>query len=125
MLGAAEHRRVLALGIERGTAIYDRVALLWPAVAGAAESDPDVAAYWRGVAARRHAGQRAMVGRLAELDPLRPGLDLDRAAELVGVLLGHDVYRALVLDAGWSPDIYREWLASTLAEQLHSAKAWP
>ena len=39
-------QRVLALAVEHGTAIYERVAALWPAVAAAAAADPDVAAYW-------------------------------------------------------------------------------
>ena len=111
-------QRVLALGVEHGTAIYDRVAPLWPAVAGAAQTDVEVERYWRGVAARRHAAQRAMAARLAELGPLRAGLDVGRAGDLVGVLLGHDVYRGLVLEAGWPASAYRAWAFSMLVEQL-------
>jgi hypothetical protein len=29
-----------------------------------------------------------------------------------------EVYRLLVVDRGWSPDRYRDWLASTLTQQL-------
>jgi hypothetical protein len=34
------------------------------------------------------------------------------------VLMGHDVYRGLVLDADWTPHDYREWLLTTLSQQL-------
>lgn len=118
MLAADHAQRVLGLGVEHGTAIYDRVASLWPTVAGAAESDAEVADYWRGVAARRQGGQRALVTRIEELGALRDDLTVDRAGDLVVVLLGHDVYRGLVLDAGWSPEIYRAWGFRTLVDQL-------
>ena len=118
MLAVSAPQRVLALGVEHGTAIYDRVAPLWPTVAGAAQTDVEVEHYWRGVAARRNAAQRAMAARLVELGPLRAGLDVDRAGDLVGVLLGHDVYRGLVLEAGWAPSDYRAWAFSMLVEQL-------
>jgi TetR/AcrR family transcriptional regulator of autoinduction and epiphytic fitness len=118
MLAETDQQRVLALAVREGTGIYDRVAPLWPAVAGAVEADADVALYWHGVAARRRAGQEAMVVRLAELGPLRADLDVERAVDLVVVLFGHDVYRGLVLDAGWSEADYRAWLSSMLSEQL-------
>jgi TetR/AcrR family transcriptional regulator of autoinduction and epiphytic fitness len=118
MLSATSAQRVLALGVEHGTAIYDRVAALWPAVGAAAAVDPAVDRYWRGVTTNRRGGQRAMVERIVELGGLRPGLDADRATDLVVVLLGHDVYRGLVQDAGWSPAAYRTWLVTTLVQQL-------
>src|SRR5688500_1723676 len=67
MLGASSPHRVVALAVENGTGIYERVAVLWPAVGAAAAADPDVDEYWRGVVANRRGGQRAMVTRVAEL----------------------------------------------------------
>jgi TetR/AcrR family transcriptional regulator of autoinduction and epiphytic fitness len=121
MLTADDPQRVLAIGVEHGTAIYDRVASLWPTVAGAAESDAEVADYWRGVASRRQGAQRAMVARIDELGAIREDLSVDRAGDLVVVLLGHDVYRGLVVDAAWSPDAYRTWVLTTLVGQLLGA----
>lgn len=118
MLSAPTAQRALALAVEHGTAIYERVAVLWPAVVAAAATDPDVDDYWRGVAANRRSGQRGMVARVAELGYLRPGLDVERATDLVVVLAGHDVYRGLVQEARWSVADYKEWLLTTLAQQL-------
>ncbi|PWK80956.1 TetR family transcriptional regulator [Lentzea atacamensis] len=118
MLSATSGQRVLALGVEHGTAIYERVAALWPAVGAAAAADPAVNDYWRGVTTDRRSGQRAMVARIAELGELRPGLGVDRATDLVVVLVGHDVYHGLVEDARWSVTAYRAWLFTTLAGQL-------
>ena len=117
MLAATSGQRVLALAVEHGADIYVRAAPLWPAVAEAT-GDPHVARYWRGVAADRRAGQARLVGKLAELGALRVGLDEHRATDIVVVLFGHDVYRGLVGEAGWSVPEYKTWLLTTLARQL-------
>ena len=118
MLHAPTGQRALALVVEHGTAIYERVAGLWPAVHAAAATDHDVAEYWHGVAAGRRSGERAMVTRIAELGELRSGLDIEAATDLVVVLAGHDIYRGLVQDAGWPVPAYRAWLFTTLVRQL-------
>lgn len=118
MLSASSAQRVLALAVEHGTAIYGRVAALWPAVAAASAADADVGTYWNSVSAARRDAQRRIVTRVVELGALRPGLDPERATDLVVVLLGHDVYRNLVIEAGWSVASFRAWLFVTLVEQL-------
>lgn len=117
MLTATSGQRVLALAVEHGADIFVRAAPLWPAITAAA-ADPRVAHYWRSVTADRHAGQRQMVARLADLGTLRHGLGPDRATDLVGVLFGHDVFGGLVTEAGWSVPEYKAWLFSTLVQQL-------
>ena len=118
MLAATSPQRVLALGVENGTAIYERVAELWPAVYAAAAVDPYVDEYFGGVVANRRAGQRGMVARVGELGGLRNGLDIERATDLVVVLAGPDIYRGLVQEARWSIPAYRAWLFTTLVAQL-------
>jgi AcrR family transcriptional regulator len=117
MLTATSGQRVLALSVEHGADIFVRAAPLWPAVAAAA-TDPHVERYWRGVTAGRRAGQAQMVARLAELGMLRPGLDPERATDIVVVLFGHDVFTSLVTQARWSVPEYKAWLATTLTQQL-------
>lgn len=117
MLTATSAQRILALGVEHGTDIFERAAPLWPVVA-AATADPHVERYWRGVAAGRRAGQGRMVARIDQLGRLREGLEADRATDLVAVLFGHDVYRSLVVEAGWSVPAYKAWLFPTLVHQV-------
>ena len=123
MLTATSGQRVLALLVEHGTAIYQRVSPLWPAVAAAAATDPEVAEYWQGIAVRRRRAEQTVVTRIAELGQLKHGLDLDPATDLVVVLAGHDPYRGLVLDAGWPISEYRGWLFTTLVHQLLDLQA--
>ncbi len=94
------------------------MAALWPAVTAAAAADPDVTAYWQAVGAGRRDGQRQMVARIVGLDALRPGLDPERATDLVVALMGHDLYRSLVIEAGWSLPTFRAWLFTTVVQQL-------
>lgn len=117
MLTATSGQRILALGVEHGTDIFERAAPLWPAVTAAA-ADPRVEQYWRGVEANRRAGQGRMVARVDELGALRQGLDAERATDLVVVLFGHDVFRGLVIEARWSVADYKAWIFSTLVRQL-------
>jgi AcrR family transcriptional regulator len=117
MLAARSGQRVLALAVEHGADIFVRAAPLWPAVAEAM-GDPQVAHYWRSVTAHRRAGQAGMVAKLGALGALRAGLDEDRATDIVVVLFGHDVYRSVVGEAGWSVTEYKTWLLTTLAQQL-------
>ncbi len=118
MLAASSAPRVLALGVENGTGIYERVAGLWPAVDAAAAVDSAVHDYWRGVIANRRGGQRGMVARVAELGALRRTLDVERATDLAAVLTGPDVYRDLVQEARWPVPVYKAWLFTTLIQQL-------
>lgn len=118
LLSADSGQRVLALAVEHGTDIYARVAPLWPAIHAAAATDPELARYWQGVADGRRAGVRGIVARLAGLGALRDGLAVDRATDLVLVLLGHDVYRGLVREAGWAVVDYKAWVFTTLVRQL-------
>ena len=117
MMSAQSGQRVLALTVEHGTAIYERVAVLWPVLAEAA-GDPDVASYWEGISSGRRNAQRGMVSKLADLGSLKPGLKIARATDLLVLLAGHEPYRAFVQSAGWPVADYRVWLFTTLVEQL-------
>lgn len=120
MMSATSPQRVLALSVEHGTQIYERVAHLWPALAEAA-SDPDVARYWEGVTTGRRNAQRGQAVRLADLGALKPGLDIERATDVLFLLAGHDPYRCLVQEAAWPIVEYRSWLFITLVQQLLAA----
>jgi hypothetical protein len=40
------------------------------------------------------------------------------AADLIHALMSPEVYRLLVHDRTWTPERYRQWLTTTLAQQL-------
>lgn len=118
MLSADSAQRVLALAVEHGTDILERVAPLWPAVIAAAAADPELERYWQGVHEGRRGGMERIVGRIAELGALREGLAPQRAVDVGAVILGHDVYRSLVREAGWPVTEYKAWLFASVVRQL-------
>ena len=90
----------------------------------------------RDPAERRFGGRRAR--RALEADPdgvlrqsalpswsgctannaLRPGLEVDRGADILWALNHPDLYRLLVGDRGWTPKRYEEWLGDAFCAQL-------
>lgn len=117
MMSSDSAQRLLALDVEHGTAIYDRVCEIWPALRAAA-SDPDVADYWVQIGTGRRRAHRAQAARIAELGALKSGLSIEQATDLIFLIGGHPPYRSLVQDAGWPIVEYRAWLFTTLVRQL-------
>ncbi|CAN5233486.1 TetR/AcrR family transcriptional regulator [soil metagenome] len=110
--------RALALSVEHGVDIYERAAPLWPAVNAAAVTDPAVEKYWGSVTRARRAGMGRLVARIAELDGLGKGLDVETATDIMFVLNGHGTFQGLMIEADWTLPTYKAWLYSTLGEQL-------
>jgi AcrR family transcriptional regulator len=100
------------------TAINQRTNDVYGVLVGAAGSDPEAAALLADIREQRDQGQRQIVRALQRMHALRDGVKTRDADDRVHALMSPEVYRLLVVDRGWSPERYREWLASTLAQQL-------
>jgi len=72
----------------------------------------------RQVQERRRQNVARLVAYLADQGALRRDRAPDEAADEVCALTGYDLYRALVVDLGWTPDRYEAWLADVLRERL-------
>ena len=55
---------------------------------------------------------------LADAGHLRPGLDVDAAADVFYALLNEEVFQLLVTDCGWDVERFRHWATSLMVEQL-------
>ena len=82
----------------------------------AARADPRVAAVWRQVMLRREAAVSELLESLRSR--LRSGLKLRLALDLYVSWTLPEVYRTLVLERGWSPNMYENWLAELLIREL-------
>lgn len=51
-------------------------------------------------------------------DALRPGVDVERGTDVVWALTEHRLFIGLVVERGWSPDDYADWLGEQLAAAL-------
>lgn len=107
--------RLMAHGISE---ILQRAGPLFDVLRSAAQVDPEIAQVYRHIQNERLRNMRQVVGWVASNGPLRTGLTIDEAAEIVWTITSADVHRLLTADRSWSPDHYAEWLADTLTRLL-------
>jgi hypothetical protein len=69
-----------------------------------------------------HANQRTIVLEIERRGGLRPGLGVERAADLLWSLNHPDVWLLLVGQRHWTPEEYGRWLADTSCAQLLGAE---
>jgi AcrR family transcriptional regulator len=99
-------------------AINTRSADIYRILVSAAGSDTEAAALLAEYTRRRDAGQGQIARLLARARVLRPGLKERDAADIIHALMSPELYRLLVIDRGWPPGRYEQWLAEALAAQL-------
>jgi len=99
-------------------AINMRSADVYRILVSAAGSDAEAAALLAEYTRRRDAGQGQIARLLARARALRPGLKERDAADIIHALMSPELYRLLVIDRGWTPGRYEQWLAEALAAQL-------
>lgn len=79
------------------------------------------AAYQQG---RRRADQiRRAIFTTWPADALRPGVDLDQAADTFAALCNIDVYRVLTEERGWTPERVETWWRESLQRLLLTDRA--
>jgi AcrR family transcriptional regulator len=117
-MAETDGRRALALAVDYGSALLDRAGALIMAGIESAGADPDM----RRIAdegARATADNLGDLARaLADHGALRPGVDVQEAADILIVLSSPHVHDLLRHDRGWSAERYRAWLLDTLAGAL-------
>lgn len=111
-------RRQLAMYAATQPGVWSRVGPLLRVLEVAAASDINLQALQDQHARQRRKGFEDFVRLLADRGALRPGLPVDRAADMLWTLCARANYDALVTGCGWTHTEYRDWLAQTLAEAL-------
>ena len=112
-------RRTLHTYARIGRQLAERVGAVQAVLAaGAAAGDPDLAVLVTTTDTERSIGTGHMARRLAELHALKPGLDVERAADLLWTLTAPELFQRLTVDRGWSLDEYEQWLGDTMCASL-------
>lgn len=91
---------------------------VFAAVTAAAATDPDVVELAATTEQRRRTGAASVIESVQSVGRLRPGLDPERAVDVLWLLNSPVVYRHLVRQAGWSPDDYGAWLGDAMVREL-------
>jgi AcrR family transcriptional regulator len=95
-----------------------RTSMLWTEFLSAANADTAVADALGGLLARRKQDYRSVVGMLIERGLARPQTDVEAAADELSFLWSPESHQQLVVQSGWSPERYEDWLAATARRQL-------
>jgi AcrR family transcriptional regulator len=85
---------------------------------GAGVVAPELAKLEQQREALRFERQEGMIVFLRDTGRLRRELKFGQARDILWMLTGRDVYRALVCGRRWSPQQYEKWLADTLVQSL-------
>jgi len=123
LLDEPDPHQVLAGFSAVTTQINRRTSDVYHVLGRAADSDAEAGELFRTLRDQRDHGQGRIVRALHDRRQLRPGLAVDRAADIVHAVMAPEVYRLLVADRGWTPDQYQRWATDTLIQQLTGAPA--
>jgi len=61
---------------------------------------------------------RRLAQRLHDLGALRPGLSVEKARDILWTVNSYAVYDLLVVQRGWPPERYRDWIVATNVHAL-------
>ena len=118
VLEEPDPERQLRMGAAGARAVKERIGWMFEVIRAAAPVDPDIEALWKRIETEFHANQRVVVASIGAKDALRPGLDVDRATDILWTLNHPVVWQLLVIQRGWTPDEYERWFADAAVEQL-------
>ncbi len=111
-------RELIALLVGLTRQFAERSGDVFAAMMSAAPTEPDVAEAWRKANQNHLGGAGYVAGQLGSLDALKPGVSVERAADVIGVLTWGTSWQQFVHDHGWSIIEYETWLNDTLATLL-------
>ncbi len=103
--------------VEASVAILARTSPIYEVIRQAA-ADPDVGVLLQENRRRRRDDQRRLIDVLGRSGYLRPGLDVDTAADVYYGLLNEEVFLLLTADCGWEVDRFQGWATSLMRHQL-------
>ena len=110
--------RQLALIARNVRSILDRAGAIHRIIREAAPSDPAIAKLLERHRRGRLAGQTEFISWVAARGPLRDGLDVKAAGEILWGLASPELHDLLTGTLGWSGDAYERWLGAALSAQL-------
>ena len=110
--------RQLRLNARNSRVFKLRIARVLEGIRSAAPADPDIEALWNRIQTEFHANQRVIVESLEQKKALRPGLSVDRAADILWTLNHPNLWQLLVRERGWRPEEYEQWCGDVACAQL-------
>lgn len=98
--------------------MYDAERAQMDVFRGAAVLAPEFKELEREREARRYSRQEVTIRAMVEEKSLLKGLSETKARDILWAFTGRDMYRMFVIERGWTPEMYEEWLAQLLIKTL-------
>lgn len=119
VLAEPDPYRAIVLMAAHLTELWRRYANIREVMRGAASSgEPALRDMWQTSQQQRLTAARSFIAALTSKGPLREGLDIGTAADIMWLHMSPDNYQALTVERGWSETAYQRWLADTLIAAL-------
>jgi AcrR family transcriptional regulator len=118
ILAEPDAGRQLRITVRNSVVVKQRIGRISDVIRGAATVDADIGALWRRIQTEFHANQRVIVESLDAKHALAPGLDVDRATDILWTLNHPNLWQLLVGERGWTPEQFERWFAETARAQL-------
>lgn len=113
-----DQRRAIELYAAVIAGIGERLSGTYEVYRTAAATDVRIAAEWEQIQAERLAGSRGFVRLLANKGPLRKGLALAEAADVVWAHIDASLFHRLVVERGWPRARFEAWFTRSLGDYL-------
>lgn len=120
LAGVTDGVRLVELTARMARAIYGAEAAELGVIRGASAFSADLRSTEAGFEQVRRDMQQGRLERLFAQGRARSGLSFTEAQTVMAMYTSRDVYRMLVVEAGWTPEAYEAWLSRTLVEALVS-----
>jgi AcrR family transcriptional regulator len=114
VLTAAIARDAVTLGAAMGAPMLLRLYPLYRAFEQAAATDAQIAALWKEYQRRRRHEVLLVVRSVEKESGLRPGLDTERATDVLWALIGWHPVALLVEERGWTSQQIQQWIEELL-----------
>lgn len=118
LLADPDPRSMVASLVGVAIEVNARAAAIYRILVSAAASDAEAATLLDELTEQRRQGQGMVARALARRRALRRPLREADARDIIHALVSPEMYRLLVVDAGWPPEKYEAWLTGTLIDQL-------
>ncbi|MEP6695684.1 MAG: TetR family transcriptional regulator [Pseudonocardiales bacterium] len=113
-------RARLAIYAEAVVGIQERLAPVFIALREAASRDPACAQLWAEISQRRAHNMRALAAGLRSTGDVRDDLTDDEVADVIWSMNATEFWVLLVVERGWTPRQFGEWLADAWSRLLLS-----
>jgi AcrR family transcriptional regulator len=118
VLAEADPARRLLLNARNSGAGKRRIGAIAEVIREAAPIDAEIGELWARIQTEYRANQRAVVEPLANAGGLAPGLDVERAADILWTINHPNTWQLLVGERGWTPEEYERWSGAAAVAQL-------